>query len=138
MVAWIEARIWQIGAIGGGLVALTLAVSLGVALFQKANLERDKAELETQVATLTSNLSQCRRNTASLKDAIDNQNTRIVELESAGRRVAAETANRVAAAERENRDLERRIARLQAVPAQGDDVCERVFETHRQIQEAFR
>lgn len=138
MIAWIEARVWQIGAIGGGVVAVGLAVALGVTTFQKVGLERDVARLETRVETVLSDLKTCRGNTLTLVGAIDARNAQIERLgaESAARLSVAEKA--VADARAATAATQSRLNRLLNAPASGTTVCERLDEVDRAVLESFQ
>lgn len=138
MIAWLESRVWQVGAIAGAGVALGLAVTLGVTLFQKAGVERDLARTEATVERLTGDLRACRSNARTLEDALDGQNDRIVALgaESAERLAAAEAA--VAEARSHGAALQSRLTRLLTAPAAGATTCERIDDIDRAVLEAFR
>lgn len=135
---WIEARIWQIGTIGCAVVALGLAVSLGVVIFQKTGLERDIAQHETTIERLSGDLRTCRANTETLEDVIDASNAEIQRVAQAGADKLRAAEEAVAAARGETNRLNARINLLMTTPALGQTVCERVEEVDRAVQEAFQ
>lgn len=138
MIAWLEARAWQVGAIGGGIVAAGLAVALGVSTFQKVGLERDVAQLETRLETVRGDLSTCRTNTRTLEGTIEAQNAEIKRISDEG--VARLSAATVAVNEARAATAvaQSRLNRLLNAPATGATVCERLDEVDRAVLESLK
>lgn len=138
MFAWLEARAWQVGAISGGVVAVGLAVALGVTAFQKVGLERDVARLETAIETVKGDLTTCQGNTRTLEATITEQNSEIelLGLASKARLAAAEKA--VVEARAATAATQSRLNRLLNAPASGVTVCERLDEVDRAVLESLK
>lgn len=137
-IAWIEARIWQVGAVAAGAAAITFAGALVVANVQKDRLDDEVERLNGRVATLDRDLGTCRSNLRELDLVIADQNAKITMQAEAGRRATAEAAAALARVEQENRRLGARVAVLLAAPADATDQCDRVQQVDRAVQEAFR
>lgn len=138
MIAWLETRAWQVGTSVAVAVALTLAVSLGVTVFQKRGVERDLAAAESKLTTAETNLRTCRTNTRTLELSVAEQNTQIDGLrrDTVARLNAAERA--VAAANRETAAAQARINRFMAAPVAGATACERVADVDARFLEMLR
>lgn len=138
MIAWLEARAWQVGAIGAGVVAAALAVALGVSTFQKVGLERDVVQLETRLETVRGDLETCRTNTRTLEGSIEAQNAEIKRIsdEGAARLSAATVA--VSEARAATAAVQSRLNRLLNAPATGATVCERLDEVDRAVLESLK
>ena len=131
MIAWLQARIWQIGAGAAALVALGLAGSLLVAKIENRTLTK---QLDQQGKAL----SQARSNVTTLEAAVAKQNA---EIERQGR-LAAERLARTEAALAEaavgRRDAERRSAGLLKNPPKGDTLDARIRDVDARILEALK
>lgn len=138
MFAELRARAWQIGTFGAVAVALSLAVALGVATFQKNGLVRDLERKEAEIVRVKSDLGQCRSNTQTLEKAIENRNAEIQRVAQAGADKLRIAEDAVAAAKGETARTNARINLLMKTPTLGANVCERVDEVDRAVQEAFR
>lgn len=138
MIPWIEARIWQIGAVSGGVVAVGLAVALGVTTFQKVGLERDVARLETSVETIKGDLTVCQGNTRTLESTIDARNDEIELLGLASKARLATAEKAVTEARAATAATQSRLNRLLNAPAAGVTVCERLDEVDRAVLESLK
>lgn len=138
MIARLEARAWQVGAIGGGIVAAALALALGLTVVQRIGLERDVARLETQLEAKRGDLDACRRNTRTLEDTVNAQNGEIelMGLVSKARLSAAEKV--VAEARASTAAAQSRLNRLLNAPATGATVCERLDEVDHAVLESLK
>lgn len=137
-LAWLEARTWQVGTSVAAAVALTLAVSLGVTVFQKRGVERDLATATSKLTAAQADLTTCRTNTRTLELSVAEQNTQIDGLrrDTVARLAAAERA--VAAANRETAAAQVRINRFMAAPVAGATACERMSDVDARFLEMLR
>lgn len=138
MIAWLEARAWQVGAVVAATAALGLGVSTAVLSFQKVGLERDVARLESDLKSVRGDLRTCQWNTVNLEEAVLEQNEQIREINEQSEARLAEAAAAVDAARGESVRLRKEVTRILSTPATSASVCERVEEIDRAIQEAFR
>jgi chromosome segregation ATPase len=138
MIAWLEARIWQVGAISGGVVALGLVASLGVTLYQKAGVERDLARTQVTLEQVRSDLTACRNNTKTLEGSIQDQNQAIDDLRAEGEARKRDAEVALSLAQRESAALRSRITGLLSAPTTGANACERVLDVDRAVVEAFQ
>lgn len=138
MLAWLEARVWQVGAIGGGVVAAGLAVALGVTTFQKVGLERDVARLETSVETIKGDLTTCQSNTRTLESTIEDRNREIKRISEEGAARLSAAALAVNEARAVTAATQSRLNRLLNAPASGATVCERLDEVDRAVLESLK
>lgn len=138
---WIEARVWQIGAIGGGLVAAGLAVSLAItaANLHRVEKERDdvRASITAPVTGWAARLTTAQNNAATLEGRVKDQNARIDALgrDSAARLAEAEKA--LTAAQRGQAVAEAKVAKIMK-PLVGADTCLRVIEADERLMESLR
>lgn len=137
MLQWFETRAWQIGAIGGGVVALGLAVTLGITTVQKIGLERDLAKSQREVVQLSTDLRTCRSNTLTLEKSIEAANAEVDRVAQERDARVAQAQAEVAAARQQTAAAQSRINRLLSAPATGT-VCERVDQVDRAILESFQ
>ena len=131
MIAWLQARIWQIGAGAAALVALGLAGSLLVAKIENRTLTK---QLDQQGKAL----SQARSNVSALEAAVAKQNA---EIERQGRLAAerlARTEAALAEAAAARRDAERRSAGLLKNPPKGETLDARIRDVDARILEALK
>ena len=141
IVQWIEARVWQIGAIGGGLVAAGLAVSLALttANLHRVEKERDdvRASITAPVTGWAARLTTAQNNAGRLQASIDDQNARIDALgrDSAARLAAAEKA--LTAAQRGQAAAEAKVAKIMK-PLVAADLCLRVQEADARLLESLK
>lgn len=138
MIAWIEARAWQIGAVAATTIAIGLGISTTVLSFQKIGLERDVARIESDLGESQRNLRTCQWNTVNLEEAVHEQNEQIREIGEKSAAQLAEATAAVDAARGESTRLRKEVSRLLSTPTTSATVCERVEEIDRAIQEAFR
>lgn len=138
MMSWLEARAWQVGTSVAVAVALTLAVSLGVTVFQKRGVERDLATAASKLTAAQASLTTCRTNTRTLEADIADQNRQIDGLrrDTVARLATAERA--VAAANRETAAAQARINRFMAAPVAGATACERMVDVDSRFLEMLR
>ena len=138
MTSWLEARAWQIGAIGGGVVAVGLALALAGTTFQKVGLERDLADAQRELVQVQSDLRTCRGNTTILESTIASRNAEIARISAAGEQKIRDAEIALAGARGETARLTTKINQLLTTPAVGATACERVDAVDRAVQEAFR
>ncbi len=138
MFAWLEARVWQVGAIGGGMAAVGLAVALGVTTFQKNGVEKDLANAQAEIVQLTGNLRTCRGNTRTLEAGIRDANGKVTAAAQQRDARVAQAEREVAAVRQANAATQSRLNRLLSAPANGATTCERVDQVDRAIQDAFQ
>ena len=138
---WIEARVWQIGAIGGGLVAAGLAVSLALTTANLHRIEKERDEVRASItAPVTgwaARLTTAQNNAATLEARIKDQNARIDALgrDSAVRLAEADKA--LTAAQRGQAAAEAKVAKIMK-PLVAVDSCARVYEADQRLLESLR
>lgn len=140
--AWLEARVWQVGAIGASALALTLAVALGVTTLQRNGAARDRDALRAQIhAPVTgyiARLATCRGNVAALEGGLTRQNAAVDALRRDGAARIAAAEQRLAAAQRAAADARLRADRLLNAPLVEVGRCERFEEADARVLEALR
>lgn len=141
MIAWIEARIWQVGTIGASAAAIGLGIALLVsgARLKDAEAARDKlqASITAPGTGWAARLTTCQNNVVTLGSAIQTQNDAIKRTgeESAARLAAASAA--LKAAQRDNARAEAKVAALMK-PLVGVNTCQRVIEADERLLESLK
>lgn len=141
MIAFLTGRLWQVGAIGAGVLAAGLAISLALtsANLHRVEKERDdvRASIEAPVTGWAARLTTAQDNASRLKAAVDDQNARIDALgrDSAAR--IAEAEKGLAAAQRGQAAAEAKVAKIMK-PLVGADTCLRVIEADERLMESLR
>lgn len=138
MIAWIEARIWQVAAVFGGLAAI---IAVTAWIMTSLDLRRTRHLLENAdqvIAQHRDDLATCRRGIRDLESELADQNAAILSL---GR----ESADRIAAAERSMRSalqgqasLKVEIEKLVAAGKGSGATCDRLVEVDAAVLEVFR
>lgn len=141
MIAWLEARVWQVGTIGATAVAFGLAIALSIstARLHDAQADRDalRTSIETPVTGWAARLTTCQNNTASLRAGIEAQNGQIDALKADGAKRLAAANAAIAAADKRAASDQVRIAKL-LKPLVGADTCQRVIEADERLLESLR
>jgi hypothetical protein len=141
MIAWLEARAWQVGTIGAAAVALGLAVALSIstARLHDAQTARDalQASIDAPGTGWAARLTTCTNNTATLKAGIEAQNGQIEGLRAEGAKRLAEADKAVTAAQRDAAKAQAKIAALMK-PLVGADTCLRVIEADERLLETLK
>lgn len=138
----IRARAWQAGTVAASVVALGLAVSLGVTTFQK-NRAVDRAnglqaQIDHPITGYRARLSSCQGNLQLVEAAVVTQNTAIDGLRRESDARVAEAQAGLAAARRDAADARYRAERLAGARITGTTGCERVEDADRQVLEMLR
>ena len=141
MFGFLTGRLWQAGAIGAGVVAAGLAISLAItsANLHRVEKERDdvRASITAPVTGWAARLTTAQNNVGTLERRIADQNVRIDALgrDSAARLAEAERG--LAAAQRGQAAAETKIAAIMK-PLVAVDSCARVYEADHRLLETLR
>lgn len=141
MIAWLEARAWQVGTIAASTVALALAGALVVEKISHARTEKERAGLYNQIYTpftgylarntqLTSNLATC-------SGSLDRQSAAIDQLADDSAKRIAEAEKNLVVARAATAAAERRIGVL-LQPLVAADTCRRVVEMDKRLLETLK
>lgn len=141
MIAWLEARVWQIGTTVATVTAFGLAVALSTTTARLHDAQTAAAALtasiDAPVTGWAARLTTCQNNTATLDAAIQSQNAAIKRNgEEAAARLAMASAA-LSAAQRDAAKSEVKIAALMK-PLVGADTCLRVIEADERLLESLK
>lgn len=141
-LSFVTGRLWQIGAVGASLLALTLGIALIFQMGETRSAEQQRDTLSDQINNeetgFVVRLDRCRSNNATLKTAIEDQNDAIEQLttETEARLTASEAA--VSNAEQRAAAAEDRAWRLRHTQPQGETMCDRVIEVDEMVLESLQ
>lgn len=142
MIAWLEARAWQVGAIGAGAAAVALTITLGVTTLQRNAAVRDRDALHAQIhAPVTGYIAtaaRCEANARELDGSLTRQNAAVEVLRRDGAARIAAAEQRLAAAQRTAADARLRADRLLNIPLTSAARCDRIEEADARVTEALR
>lgn len=142
MLAWLEARAWQVGTFAAGAAALVLAGTLAVTVIQKNAVTRDRDRLFTAIEAPKTGwrdrMAVCSSNVGNLEGAIGERNRKIEQLGLDAAKDLAVAEQQVAAARSVTAALNTRLNRLQSAPAAGATVCERIEVIDRAVLESLK
>lgn len=141
MIAWLEARVWQLGTIGATAMAFALAVSLSIATARLHDAQTAAAALtasiDAPVTGWAARLTTCQNNTASLESAIAERNARIDALAADSARRLAEATKAVTAAQRQASQAEAKVQTIMK-PLVGADQCLRFIEADERLMGSLK
>lgn len=141
MIAWLEARVWQIGTAVATVTAFGLAVALSTTTARLHDAQTAAAALtasiDAPVTGWAARLTTCQNNTATLDAGIAAQNGQIDALKVDGAKRLAEADKAVSAAQRDAAKSEAKIAALMK-PLVGADTCLRVIEADERLLETLK
>lgn len=130
---WLLSKMWPMIGIAGIAASLYLGFSLLVAKVDIRSLNKTVAQRDKQITQLTQDLSQCRTNQASLKTALDDQNSRLRTLsEESMTRLEALTRG-VDVANRNSAAVSQRVGSWLSYRPEGVDVCARVLQIDKRF-----
>lgn len=140
MIAWLEARVWQIGTIGATAMAFGLAIALSISTARlhdaRADADALTAAIEAPVTGWAARLTTCQNNGLVLQAGIESQNAAI-------KRNGEESAKRLADAEKALSAAQRQAglaeAKVKAImkPLVGSDQCVRFIEADERLMESL-
>ena len=142
MMAWIEARVWQLAAIAAATLVVILSIVLIVSGLNLKRVERERDQLHDAIHNEATGyivrLNTCQGNVSALEISIGDQNAKIMKLQeqTAARVSAAEAA--VEAARTETQAATNRLNRFLSQAPQGATVCERVDDVDRRFLELLK
>lgn len=123
-------------------VAVLLAVALGVTTFQKnAAVRRANglyAEIHAPVTGFIARKAVCEANVKNLGDGLRRQNLAVEAIQSASDARVRQAEVGLAAAQHAAADARLRASRLASAQITGATPCERVLDADRQVQEQFQ
>lgn len=142
MMAWLEARAWQLAAIAAGALVVALSVMLFVNDVQlnKVQGERDQLHdaIHNEATGYVVRLNTCRRNVDDLEASVKRQSDEIERMERETEQRVANAEAAVASAKVATENANRRLARFLSESPMGSTVCERVEDVDRRFLELLK
>ena len=141
MIAWLEARAWQVGAIAASAAALSLSVALVASKISEHRLTSQLAEVQASIDDPRTGyivrLAQCRTNYETVSGELGRQNDAIKrQTEDSAKRIA-EAEKSLTVAHAATAAAERRIGVLLR-PLVSADTCSRVIEMDERLLESLK
>ena len=140
MTGLLTGQLWKVGAIGAGVAAAGLAISLALTTANLHRVEKERDDVRTSItAPVTgwaARLTTAQNNAATLEARIKDQNARIDAMgkESAAR--LAEADRSLVAAQRGQAAAEAKVAKIMK-PLVAADMCLRVREADARLLESL-
>ena len=141
MIAFLQAKVWQLGTGVATAAALVLAISLTVttAGLHRVENERDdiRASIEEPVTGWGARLGTCQANGEALIGRLDAQSVAVAAMGQSSAARIAEAEKGLAAA---RRDQSQAVAKVTALmkPLVGADTCVRLIEADERLMESLK
>jgi hypothetical protein len=141
MIAFLQAKVWQLGTGVATAAALVLAISLALATanLHRVEKERDdvRASIEKPGTGWAARLGTCQANGEALIGRLDVQTAAVAALGQASATRIAEAEKGLAAARRDQSRAEAKVSALMK-PLVGADTCLRMIEADERLMESLR
>jgi hypothetical protein len=134
---WLLSKMWPIIGIVGVAGCIYLGVSLLVAKGEIRHLGKTIEQRDKTITQLTRDLAQCRTNSSTLQNALDQQNAQLRTLSDQSIAKLDALGRGVDAANRNSASVDQRVRNFLAFNPQGADVCARVLQIDKRFVESL-